>query len=56
MAKTTHQQPGKKRTLKEVKVYKRKHHGKPQQTGLTSCPLHAASQRFIQSTVKLNPP
>ena len=41
MAKTTTPSARQKRTLKEVKIYKKNHHGNLQQTDLTSCPLHA---------------
>lgn len=54
MAKTILNRHPKKRTLIEVKSYKNKHHGKPQQTELTSCPLHAAFERFTQSTLTLS--
>ena len=47
VAKTTHQSPRKKdaNTI-EVKFYKTKHRGKPQQTDLTSSPLHSVFEMF----------
>ena len=46
MAKTTHQPLGKKGQKKVEKFRKGKHHRKPQQTYLTSSPLHAAFESF----------
>ena len=52
VTKTTHNLPRKK-DANGAKLYKTKHHGKPQQTNLTSSPLHLVFERFTQNKLKL---
>ena len=52
VAETTHQPPRKKRTLIEVKIYKMKHRGKPQQTDWTSSPLYSVFEIFTPVNTK----